>query len=241
MVLRIIEEEKPLTHCVMFDTGMEYKAIYNNLNKLKPILSSYGCDLEVIRPEQHYLVDMLLRTVNKGKENEHYGYEWCGGNCRWRTTNKVQSINAYLETLGECVQYLGMAADEPKRIKNENNKKYPLIDWGMKEKDCLEYCYSHGWDWKEETPATETGYIDLYKILDRVSCWCCGNKNLKELRNMYHYLPQYWDLLKALQSRIDRPFRRSGESILDLEKRFMEDAKQLSIFDYMERLTTRPI
>ena len=35
MVLRLLEEKKPLTKCVMFDTGMEYKAIYNNLEKIK--------------------------------------------------------------------------------------------------------------------------------------------------------------------------------------------------------------
>lgn len=62
--------------------------------------------------------------------------------------------------------------------------------------------------------------MELYKVLDRVSCWCCSNKNLKELENMYLHLPRYWGLLKGLQSRIERPFRRNGETIFDLERRF---------------------
>lgn len=219
MVLRLIEENRPLTHCVMFDTGMEFDCIYRNLEKLRIILNEYGCHLEVIRPETHYLEDMLLRTVNAGKPTEHYGYEWCGGLCRWRTSQKVQSINKYLSTLGKYVQYIGIAVDEPQRIKHENNKVYPLVEWGMTEKDCLEYCYSNGWDWKEDG-------VELYSILDRVSCWCCANKNLKELRNIYLYLPRYWRKLKALQSRIDRPFRRDGKTIFDLEKRFEEELKK---------------
>ena len=76
----------------------------------------------------------------------------------------------------------------------------------MTEKDCLKYCYNRGYTWEEDG-------VRLYDILDRVSCWCCGNKNLKELKNMYLYLPEYWYRLKALQSRIDRPFRRDGKTI----------------------------
>lgn len=41
---------------------------------------------------------------------------------------------------------------------------------------------------------------------------------------MYRYLPEYWDLLKGLQSRIDRPFRRDGKTVFDLEERFENEA-----------------
>lgn len=66
----------------------------------------------------------------------------------------------------------------------------------MEEKDCLEYCYSKNFKWEEDG-------IELYKVLDRVSCWCCANKNRKELDNMKEYLPQYYlkriDLLKKIK------------------------------------------
>ena len=74
----------------------------------------------------------------------------------------------------------GIAVDEQKRIQKENNKHklLPLVEWSMKEKDCLEYCYKKGFFWKENN-------IRLYDVLDRVSCWCCSNKNNKELKNYY--------------------------------------------------------
>ena len=49
---------------------------------------------------------------------------------------------------------------------------------------------------------------------------------------MYHFLPSYWELLKGLQSRIDRPFRRNGETIFDLERRFILEDSQMNIFDF---------
>ena len=42
MLLRLIEEDWPLDHVVFFDTGMEYQAIYNNMEKIKPLLKEKG-------------------------------------------------------------------------------------------------------------------------------------------------------------------------------------------------------
>lgn len=77
----------------------------------------------------------------------------------------------------------------------------------MTEADCLAYCRSCGYNWLERTTQMPNGFIDLYDILDRVSCWCCCNKNFKELRNIYIYLPNYWKKLKRLQAKIDRPMK----------------------------------
>ena len=181
MVLRLIEEHRPLTKCVMFDTGVEFNAIYNNVEKLKPILNDYGCELVILKPSTDFFYDFSEREVKAKNGTIKHGYSWCGGVCRWRTSSKVSTINKYLSTLGDFVQYLGIAYDEPDRIKNENNKIYPLVEWRMREIDCLNYCYERGWNWLENG-------VDLYKILDRVSCWCCKNKNLKELKNIYIYI-----------------------------------------------------
>lgn len=92
----------------------------------------------------------------------------------------------------------------------------------MTEGDCLTYCYSKGFDW------VESG-IDLYSILDRVSCWCCCNKNKKELYNICRHLPQYWERLKELRSKIDRPMKKFQNkqygfygNVFDMEKVFKE-------------------
>lgn len=101
------------------------------------------------------------------------------------------------------------------------DKTLPLVEWEMTEADCLKYCFDRGWHWYEETPS---GEVELYDILDRVSCWCCANKNLKELKNIYLYLPNYWEQLKLLQSKTDRPMKPSG-SVFELEQRFIREIK----------------
>ena len=58
-------------------------------------------------------------------------------------------------------------------------------------------------------------------------------KNLKELRNMYHYLPKYWGLLKGMQSRIDRPFY-SGKTIFEIEERFKLEDAQMNFMDILQ-------
>lgn len=85
----------------------------------------------------------------------------------------------------------------------------------MTEKECLDYCYDAGITWHEDG-------VDLYEILDRVSCWCCSNKNLKELRNIYKHMPKYWKKLKYMQSKIERPFKKYG-NIIELEERFKKE------------------
>ena len=81
--------------------------------------------------------------------------------------------------------------------------------------DCLNYCYEKGFNWLEDG-------IELYSILDRVSCWCCANKNLKELKNYYKYLPEYWNRLKKFQSKTNRPFK-NDKTIFELEERFEKE------------------
>lgn len=74
------------------------------------------------------------------------------------------------------------------------------------------------------------GGIELYSILDRVSCWCCRNKNLRELNAIYHNLPQYWDKLRALQSYIEEPYK-PPYTIFDLEERFAKKGRQRGLWE----------
>ena len=123
------------------------------------------------------------------------------------TTLKVNAINDFYSRFDTetIIEYVGIATDEQDRLKIERNdrtiKLYPLAMLNMSENDCLVKCYKNGFNWLEDNG------VDLYDVLDRVSCYCCGNKNLKELRAIYKFLPQYWQKLKEMQSRTDKSFR----------------------------------
>lgn len=229
MVLRILEEGLPLDEVIFYDTGMEFSSIYVNRDKLKAILRRAGVEFTELKSKNSFIYEMLIKPIKyrqpQGKPYHiHYGFEWCGGNCRWGTANKRETMKAhYREKYPDeaITEYVGIATDERERVKESKGrriKSYPLIAWGMTESDCLQYCYSHGWNWEENG-------VEFYSILDRVSCWCCRNKNLKELKNIYLYLPEYWQKLRGLQSRIATPFKGQGKSIFELEERFKTEIK----------------
>ena len=222
MVLKLIEENAQLDEVVFYDTGMEFDAIYKVRDMIVPLLRENGIQYTELHPEENFLYSMLAKPVRSEKKGFHYGYGWCGGLCRWGTTNKIKAMDDYMA--GSHV-YVGIALDEKKRLERlPENKSSPLAELGMTEKDCLAYCRSKGISWDESG-------IDLYDVLDRVSCWCCCNKNRNELKAIYRYLPMYWERLKALQVRLsERPMKnfKSKEygfygDLFELEKVFEKE------------------
>lgn len=215
MIFKLIEKNYPLDEVVFYDTGMEFQAVYGVRDMVLPLLEEKHIIYTELKSYNSFLFDMLVRPKIKRKtKQEAYGDEWCG-KCRWHTFIKQRVCNQYTGT--DNIVYIGIAADETNRLqKLDTYKKAPLAELGMTEKDCLEYCYSKGIRWYEND-------IELYSILDRVSCWCCQNSNLKELKNIYLYLPKYWGMLKGLQSRIDSPMKGEGKSVFQLEERFKKE------------------
>ena len=215
MLLRLIEEKKPLDEVIFYDTGMEFQCIYEIKNKVIPLLKEHNIKFVELKPKDEFIYTMFEKPVKKRNGEISKGYSWCGGRCRWGTTEKIKAIEKYSNG---CYEYVGIAFDEKNRLEKERkgNKLFPLADWKMTENDCLQYCYDRGYSWNEDG-------VELYSILDRVSCWCCCNKNLKELKNYYKYLPKYWDKLKKLQSRTDRPMKYNKYTVFDLEEKFLKD------------------
>lgn len=218
MLLIILERSLPLDEVVFYDTGMEFKAIYDTRDRVLPILAEHGIAYTELHPPRPFVFDMLEKPVNSKKNGLHYGYSWCGGCARWGTATKTHTLDSYAKKYGADVkQYVGIASDEPGRLARLSENKIALLaDLGVAEAEALHFCYDRGFFWEENG-------IRLYDILDRVSCWCCANKNLKELRNIRVHLPEYWDHLKELQSRTDRPMKGKGKSVFDLEARFKKE------------------
>ncbi|HJA29471.1 MAG TPA: phosphoadenosine phosphosulfate reductase family protein [Candidatus Olsenella pullicola] len=204
MLHLLIESGHAPDEVVFYDTGAEFDAIYAERDKMLPILAEHGVKYTELHPREPFFYSMLARPVRSratGKVHKH-GYGWCGGPCRWGTTEKTRALDRYAKSRGAIV-CVGIAADETRRIERERAewKRLPLVEAGMTEADCLELCYERGHTWEE------CG-VRLYDVLDRVSCWCCRNKNLKELEAMREHLPDYYERLVALEHAIGEPMKR---------------------------------
>ena len=164
MLLRLLEEGWPLDEVVFYDTGMEFQAIYDIRDRVRPLLEERGIRYTELKPDYDFEWKMFDKPVN-GRNGFHYGYSWCGGRCRWGTTDKLTVIERYARG---NIEYVGIAADEVSRLEKERNgtKVFPLSEWRMTEADCLSYCYERGFTWEEDAGA---GKVMLYDDLHRVS------------------------------------------------------------------------
>ncbi|WP_278574813.1 phosphoadenosine phosphosulfate reductase family protein [Fusobacterium ulcerans] len=214
MLLMMIEKEIWIDEIIFLDTGVEFTEMYKHIEKIEKYINR---PITKLKAENSYEFMMFDYEKKKGKNKGQKGYSWADFRNRWCTQYlKKQVMNRYLKEKYkniEIIEYHGIAADETKRlVKNrEKNIKYPLAEWGVIEKEALEYCYNKSFDWD-----------GLYKKFDRVSCWCCPLKNLKELKVIYKEYPKYWEKLKEWDSKTYRKFR-ADYSILDLEKKFEKE------------------
>ena len=93
------------------------------------------------------------------------GYGWPGMKVRWctgqLTTHLISKEVNRLKKEKDALHYIGIAADEAHRGKDDPQNRYPLVEWGITEAQALQLCYNRGYDWG-----------GLYEIYRRASCWC---------------------------------------------------------------------
>lgn len=190
MLHLLIERNLPLDEVVFYNTGAEFDCIYRERDRVMPLLAEHGIKYTELKPAEPFFYSMFARPINSKKNGLHYGYSWCRGGCRWGTTAKLSIIDKYKKRYDKYVEYIGIAVDEQHRIKD---KRYPLFEAGITEAQALQMCYERGHEWLEDG-------VRLYDVLDRVSCWCCRNKNMKELKAIHDNLPRYWKRLQGLEA-----------------------------------------
>ncbi len=229
MLLRMLEEGMKID-CILFcDTGLEFPAMYEHLDKLE---QNIGRPITRVKSEYRYEHLMFDVPVKRKEDTSfaakfgkvHNGYGWAGPRMRWCTTQlKDIPREKFLRELRQeytVKEYVGIAADEQYRLERKRNKNpnhiHPLADWGMTEADCLKYCYERGYDWG-----------GLYEHFKRVSCWCCPLQSLEELRQLYRYYPELWQRLKEWDKRTWRNFR-ADYSVEELEARFLFERERLA-------------
>ena len=111
------------------------------------------------------------------------------------------------------VEYIGIAADEPARFGQLNERKRaPLVEFGIEEDLCGLYCMYEN----ILSPSYETSCRD--------GCWMCHNQGVNQLRQLRKNYPDLWALLLKWDKDSPVNFHPDGHTVHDFDERFrLED------------------
>lgn len=238
MLLLMLERGMPIDAVYYADTGMEFPEMKEHMQKLDALLfRERGLHITTLRHPKGFEWLMFEEPKVAGASIEKrklkgtplFGNGWPGPRMRWCTGHlKVKLMDRAINQMkGEAntIRYVGIAADESHRCKQDKDKQYPLVEWGITEAQALQICYDRGFDWG-----------GLYEIYNRCSCWCCPLQRIGELRKLRQHHPDLWRRLLDMDKRAiamfgDNPLGRFRKNwtVEQLDQRFAEEERQESI------------
>ena len=191
-ILTALKNSEPLDEVtwveVMFDkeTSGEVPEHRNFVyDRLKPFCEEHGIRFTVLHSSKTY-DDVFHQTFKRGKnEGKKYGFARARG-CFVNRECKLKAFKEYKRRQeSNIIFYVGIAADEPKRLKRLNNKTEIslLAKYGIAEKDALELCKKYNL------------LSPVYEISRRNGCWFCPYTKDKEL---LHFLKNNGDKFDKL-------------------------------------------
>lgn len=143
-----------------------------------PYFEQRGIPTRVLRSEKTYL-SCFYHVVTRGKTKGMLSGFPLSGRCTIQRDCKLPPIKAYQKALPpDTVQYIGIAADEPKRLARLKPGQISLLDkYHVAEPEARSMC------------AAEELLSPLYDFTKRGGCWFCPNASISELRHLYRYRP----------------------------------------------------
>lgn len=180
----------------------------------------YGLEVIVLRSPQTMWGDFHTVRVRGSTQGLLRGFP-IPGMCTINRDCKIPPIKKYLSDQSEeVIQYVGIAADEPKRLKRleGTNKVSLLAKYGITEQQAKDICERAGL------------LSPIYRITGRNGCFFCPNASEKELRHLYFNHPEIWELLRELQftQHTSRVYFTRNKTVFDYEKIFEEDLALLN-------------
>ncbi len=193
-----------------------------------PKLQSMGVHVDVVRAERDYCY-FFANAVGGGRfEGKIYGFP-IGGKCFINRDCKIAPVRKYLAEIAggplraqtNIVQYIGIAADEPRRLARlTGNKKSLLAKYGYTEQMAKQLCTAHGL------------LSPIYSTGTRGGCWFCPNCRLQQFINLRRNHPELWAELVALSHTPNLASYgfKYGKTLQEIERRMDGEERQMKLF-----------
>lgn len=241
-VLLAIQHKEPLDGIlfteVMFDASRNISGeIPEHITWIKntaiPKLESMGVKTQILHSDRDYMYFFKNAVGGGGKHaGKLYGFP-LAGKCVINRDCKVKPIKQYLRNMGKNVtEYIGIAADEPKRLQRLNDRKISLLSkYGYTEEMAKELCRKHNL------------LSPIYDTDTRGGCWFCPNAKISSLSRLRKLHPDYWQELEALSHtpnlcsygfRYGQTLQEVSAKIDKYDERQNIRERQLSLFPELE-------
>jgi len=158
--------------------------------KAKPLFESWGFHVDILQTERDFM-DNFFFSITKGDHKGKLRGFPIGGHCNINRDGKSRVLANYFRALKgqEITQYVGIAADEPKRLARLGDNKISLLErYGYTESMAYEKCKEYGL------------LSPIYSFTKRGGCWFCPNQCTKEFAHTKQYHPELWDELRQLST-----------------------------------------
>lgn len=190
------------------------------------IKSRYGIEVEHVcavekKGGRLSFENQFYKPRTKGKSiGVIYGFPmvrgpWCNSELKRRALRQCFPQGSLAQGAStNIVQYLGITADEPERIRRHTRRgiMLPLVDAGWDEAYCSKWC--------EQNDLLSP----IYTTSTRGGCWFCHQQSLDQLRLLRKNYPDLWALLLKWDEDSPVTFRPDGHTVHDLDRRFqLED------------------
>lgn len=197
-------------------------------HKCIPMFESWGYKTVILHSPKTFL-DYFHREAVKGKSiGKKKGFPMMGC-CGVQDECKMKPIRDFYKTIGDFKQYIGIAADEPRRLarmKSSETKISLLEKYKYTEHMAFNLCKKYDL------------LSPVYDFAPRGGCWFCPNARDCELRHLRDNHREYWNMLLRLEEVPNLAGNKwntlTQTSIHEKEEQFMWEDNQMSIFDYIK-------
>ena len=214
MLHLLLEHGEKVDEVIYFDGGWEYPQMADHLQLVE---QKTGLNITRLHPPEGDFDYWAYKReyLKRDKKTVRHGYMWPGGNQRWCTRLKIETIEKYLKGR-DVVHAIGFAVGEERRsnkkgVSDPNKYRFPLLEYNYDEIDCLEYCYKLGYDWG-----------GLYKHMNRISCFCCPFMDKKSMIVLKRHYPEIWDMIRQKNELINQTREREYPSRWKTDRTFEE-------------------
>lgn len=172
---------------VFVDTGGEHPETYCYLSYMQQWLKQYDLEIRTISPASHpYLYDdKRLGGLGANTLEEYclrYGIipllavRWCS------VQFKRNPLKNWAARHGVDISLLGMAADEPRRVRDDPTVRYPLVEAGIHRPECKRIIQRAG-----------------LEVPRKSGCFFCPGMNMGSRKRLYFEHPDLYDRAIVLE------------------------------------------